>query len=34
MIFKPGKVTIKVLPRIESSEYSKDNIDELVAHTR
>ena len=34
MIFKPGKVTIKVLPRIESSDYSKDNIDELVSHTR
>ena len=34
MIFKPGKVTIKVLPRIDSSEYSKENIDELVSHTR
>ena len=34
MIFKPGKVTIKVLPRIESSDYSKDNIDELVSRTR
>ena len=34
MLFKPGKVTIKVLPRIDSSAYSKDNIDELVSHTR
>merc|ERR1712183_53758 len=34
MIFKPGKVTIKVLPRIESSDYSKDNMDSLVTHTR
>ena len=34
MIFNPGKVTIKVLPRIETSDYTKENIDELVNHTR
>ena len=33
-IFNPGKVTIKVLPRIDTSEYTKENIDDLVAHTR
>ena len=34
MIFNPGKVTIKVLPRIDTSEYTKENIDELVTLTR
>ena len=34
MIFNPGKVTIKVLPRIDTSEYTKENIDDLVTHTR
>jgi len=33
MKFSPGKVTIKVLPRIETSEYSKENINDLVRHT-
>jgi len=34
MIFNRGKVTIKVLPRIDTSEYNKENIDELVTLTR
>jgi len=34
MFFRPGKVTIKVLPRIETKDYSKDTIDDLVSHTR
>ena len=34
MIFNPGKVTIKVLPRIDTSAYTKDSIDDLVSHTR
>ena len=34
MIFNPGKVTIKVLPRIDTSEYTKENIYDLVTHTR
>ena len=34
MSFQPGNVTIKVLPRIETSEYSKETIDSLVSHTR
>ena len=34
MSFLPGDVTIKVLPRIDTSEYNKDNIDSLVNHTR
>lgn len=34
MIFRPGKVTIKVLPRIETSGYTKDSIDDLVSLTR
>ena len=34
MIFNPGKVTIKVLPIIDTSEYTKDNIDELVTKSR
>jgi lysophosphatidate acyltransferase len=33
MRFSPGKVTIKVLPRIETSEYTKDNINDLVTLT-
>ena len=33
-IFNPGKVTIKVLPRIDTSGYTKDNLDDLVSHTR
>merc|ERR1712189_90520 len=33
-IFNRGKVTIKVLPRIDTSEYNKENIDELVTLTR
>lgn len=33
MKFSPGKVTIKVLPRIETSEYFKENINDLVRHT-
>lgn len=33
-IFNPGKVTIKVLPRIDTEKYTKENIDDLVAHTR
>jgi len=34
MIFNPGKVTIKVLPIIDTSEYTKDNMDELVNKSR
>ena len=34
MIFNPGKVTIKVLPRIDTSQYTKENIYDLVTHTR
>ena len=34
MIFNPGKVTIKVLPTINTSEYNKENIDELVTKSR
>jgi len=34
MSFLPGKVTIKVLPRISTSEYTKENMDSLVNHTR
>ena len=34
MFFRPGKVTIKVLPRIETSGYTKDSIDDLVSLTR
>jgi len=34
MTFLPGSVTIKVLPRIDTSEYTKENIDSLVSHTR
>ena len=34
MIFNPGKVTIKVLPTINTSEYTKENIDELVTKSR
>ena len=34
MTFNPGKVTIKVLPIIDTSEYTKDNIDELVTKSR
>ena len=34
MIFNPGHVTIKVLPRIETDNYTKDNIDKLVETTR
>lgn len=34
MVFNPGEVTIKVLPRIETDEYTKDNIDKLVETTR
>jgi len=34
MRFLPGNVTIKVLPRIDISEYTKENIDTLVSHTR
>ena len=34
MSFQPGNVTIKVLARIETSEYSKETMDSLVSHTR
>jgi len=34
MVFNPGKVTIKMLPIIDTSEYNKDNIDELVTKSR
>merc|ERR1711915_203635 len=34
MIFNPGKVTIKVLPLIDTSDYSKDNLDDLVTKSR
>jgi len=34
MSFLPGDVTIKVLPRIDTSDYTKENIDSLVNHTR
>jgi len=34
MFFLPGHVTIKVLPRIDTSEYSKENMDSLVSHTK
>ena len=34
MIFNPGRVTIKVLPTINTSEYTKENIDELVTKSR
>jgi len=34
MIFNPGKVTIKVLPILDTSEYTKDNMDELVDKSR
>eukprot|EP00092_Neocalanus_flemingeri_P001363 GFUD01001455.1.p1 GENE.GFUD01001455.1~~GFUD01001455.1.p1 ORF type:complete len:267 (+),score=70.73 GFUD01001455.1:64-864(+) len=32
--FLPGNVTIKVLPRIDTSQYNKENINSLVSHTR
>ena len=34
MSFLPGNVTIKVLPKIDTSEYTKKNMDSLVSHTR
>jgi len=34
MTFLRGHVTVKVLPRIETSHYTKENIDTLVTHTR
>ena len=34
MSFQPENVTIKVLSRIETSEYSKETMDSLVSHTR
>ena len=34
MSFLPGNVTIKVLPRIETSQYTKETMDSLVTHTR
>jgi len=33
-IFKPGHAVIKVLPPIATSEYSKENLDDLVDSTR
>jgi len=34
MIFKPGQAVIRVLPPIDTSEYNKSNLDELVDSTR
>jgi len=34
MTFLPGSVRIKVLPRIDTSEYTKDTINTLVQHTQ
>jgi len=34
MSFRPGRAVIKVLPRIETEEYNKENIDDLIQLTR
>lgn len=34
MSFRPGRAIIKVLPRIETDEYSKETIDDLIQLTR
>lgn len=34
MVFEPGQATIRIMPRIDTSEYNKENINELIDLTR